>query len=176
MAAPMLKIQKSSRYYHRVQGPEDSLCAGPTISNGHWLITRPGKSYTGELFDKVQAKLCRLVLRRPDESFTYDDAGNVYGAEERSLPDFERVIPDGWETFVLADPNRLVARVDHNGLSRLGWERTIDDETEFRLFNPDYLLPFLARGCDVHLNEDLHGGSVVVCDGEFFAMLMPMVV
>jgi len=144
--------------YMRDEGPQDSPFAGPTISNGHWLLTRP-KGAT-KAFDALWDKASKLV-----------DAGKLESRPVTSST-FERVLPGDHYKATDIRPDIDVEVSKERGLGTVSNALCTTDKGKRVAFDVKYLAPILNCGLTLKAFDEY--SAAIVCDGDaVVGLLMP---
>ena len=156
----------------------DAPNGAATITNSHWLLIRTPA--TAKLFDRLLAKM--LKSQRPIVNRTSirqihverDDDGSW--AVGQSIPDARRLVEDF--DFAGYAPMQTVSAFDRGPAAytdiramRLD-DRSADGKT-YVGFQSRYLLPLLACGYRVDLNDPYSAARLVDANGDFAGLLMP---
>jgi hypothetical protein len=79
----------TERIYFRARGPEGSVFEGPTLSNGHWILTRPTPATkAAKTWDKLLEKAKKIAGVKNGEDFAYDRTLGL----GQPVPEFEKML------------------------------------------------------------------------------------
>ena len=159
--------QAKAKLFYRGEGEPGEPFAGPTISNGHWLLARTER--VGKLWDKLYAKMAKLL------KVSLKHGGDLYGDgnthETWDFPSkeryFESVVPhDGDFRRFHPAPNACTTWL-------AGDLKILTFEEKYH-FDVRYAAPLLSAGYTFYLPTDDPLGAALLADGDTFCgMIMP---